>query len=95
MCSCAALAAPLLAAIALAGCVTPQQRAARMQAEVERMMAVYGPACARLGYAAGSDAWRNCVLSLDRKDDLQRLGSPGPYDDWGPGRWHGYWGRYW
>jgi hypothetical protein len=87
----AALAALLL----FAGCVTPGQRAAQMQAEVERMMAVYGPACVRLGYAPGSDAWRNCVLSLDRKNDLQRLELSGPYDGWGPGYWHGGWGRRW
>jgi hypothetical protein len=89
--SAALLAAPLV----LAGCTTPEQRAAQMQAEVEHMMAVYGPACARPGYAPGSDAWRNCVLSLDQKDDLQRAAWPGPYDGWGPGRWHGRAGWYW
>jgi hypothetical protein len=50
--------------LALAACTTPQERAAQAQADVERMMAIYGPACVRLGYAAQSDAWRSCVLSL-------------------------------
>jgi hypothetical protein len=86
--------AALVSLLFLAGCVTPQQRAAQMQAEVERMMAIYGPACARLGYAAGSDTWRNCVLSLDRKDDLQRLELSGAYG-WGPGYRYGRWGRHW
>jgi hypothetical protein len=88
-----ALAATVL--VCLGGCATPEQRAAHMQAEVEHMMAIYGPACVRLGYAAGTDAWRGCVLSLDLKDDVQRSGPAGPYDGWGPGYRYGYWGRYW
>jgi len=57
-----------------------------------------GPACARLGYAPDSDPWRNCIVNLSTKDDLQRYGpSPGYYAGWGPGYWRGggYWGPYW
>ena len=86
--------------LALAACTTPQERAAQAQADVERMMAIYGPACVRLGYAAQSDAWRSCVLSLSTKYDLQRYGpSPGYYGwgpGWGPGYWRGgWWDPYW
>lgn len=85
------LTLPLVAAL-LAGCATPQQMAAQKQAEMEQMIAVYGPACGRLGYPANSDQWRSCVLQLSTKDDLQRY--PG-YPYYGP-RWHGgYWGPYW
>ena len=49
----------LLTAIFLTACTTPEQRAANMQAEMERMIQIYGPACGRLGYTANSDQWRN------------------------------------
>ncbi|WP_322403287.1 hypothetical protein [Massilia luteola] len=82
--------------LALAACATPQERAAQAQADVEQMMAIYGPACTRLGYAAQSDAWRGCVINLGAKYDLQRYG-PGPgYYGWGPGYWRGgWWDPYW
>jgi hypothetical protein len=92
-----AIAGALLC-VALAACSTPQERAAQKQAEMENMMAVYGPACVRLGYAVNSDPWRNCILSLSTKDDLVRYGQwPGYYPGWGPGYWRGsgYWGPYW
>jgi hypothetical protein len=85
---------PLLALTLLAGCATPQDRAAQKQAEADQMMAVYGPACSRLGYAAGSDPWRNCVVNLSTKDEIQRYGSPG-YPGYYPGRWRGgLWGGW-
>ena len=86
-----------VAVLALPACSTPQQRAAQAQADVEHMMVVYGPACTRLGYTAGSDPWRSCVLSLSAKDDLQRYGSaPHYYAGYGMGRWPGgWWGPYW
>jgi hypothetical protein len=84
----AVLALPLLS-----GCATPQERAAQKEAEVEHMMTIYGPACSRLGYAAGSDPWRNCVVSLSTKDEMLRYG-PGP--GYYPGYYPGYWrGGYW
>ncbi|HZV65625.1 MAG TPA: hypothetical protein VFG03_12040 [Telluria sp.] len=89
----------LLAASALlAGCTTPQERAARMQAEVDQMVATFGPACSRLGYAENSDPWRNCVLQMSVKDDVQRYGYyPGYYGGMGFSHWHagGRWGPYW
>lgn len=82
--------------LALAACTTPQERAAQAQADVERMMAIYGPACVRLGYAAQSDAWRSCVLNLSTKYDLQHYGPPPGYYSWGPGYWRGgWWDPYW
>ena len=85
----------LSAALLLGACSTPQERAARKQAEMADMMVVYGPACERLGYAPQSDQWRNCILSLSTKDDVQRYSHPG-YGAWGPGYWGGgYWGRGW
>ena len=90
---------PCLSCLALvaAACSTPQDRAAQKEAEAANMMAMYGPACSRLGYALNSDPWRNCIVTLSTKDDLQRYGpSPGYYPGWGP-YWHGggYWGPYW
>ena len=63
-------------ALLLAGCTTPEQKAANMQAEMNEMMVVYGPACSRLGYAANSDQWRDCVLQLSAKEEAQRGGHP-------------------
>lgn len=89
----------LLAATALlAACSTPQERAARLQAEMDSMVATYGPACIRLGYAPNSDPWRNCVLQLSLKDEVERYGSyPSYYAGMGFSRWHagGRWGPYW
>jgi hypothetical protein len=90
--------AALAVSAALAGCATPQERAARQQAEMERDMVVYGPACLRLGYAASSDPWRACVLQLATKDELRYNSYPsGYYGAYGPGRWRGggFWGPYW
>jgi hypothetical protein len=85
----------IAAAALLAGCSTTQERAAAAQADVERMMQIYGPACTRLGYAAESDQWRNCVLHLSEADDIQRYGYPSYYAGgaryWGHGRWGPYW----
>jgi hypothetical protein len=82
-------------ALCLSACSTPQERAARKQAEVEQMMVEYGPACVRLGYTPATDPWRNCVLQLNGRDELLRYqSSPGYYGGWGPGYWRGAgWGR--
>ncbi|MFC5511362.1 hypothetical protein ACFPOU_09525 [Massilia jejuensis] len=87
----------LAAALLLSACATPQERAARKQAEMADMIAVYGPACDRLGYAQQSDPWRNCIISLSTKDEMQRYGThPGYVGPWGPRYWAGgYWGRGW
>ena len=88
----------LVAALALAGCATPQERAARVQADMERDMAVYGPACVKLGYTAGSDPWRACILQLGTKEEMRyNYPSSAYYGGYGPGRWRGggFWGPYW
>lgn len=88
----------LCAALALAGCATPQERAARLQADMERDMMLYGPACQRLGYEARSDPWRACVLQLGTKEELRYNYPPAFYGGYyGPGHWRGggFWGPYW
>jgi hypothetical protein len=64
--------ASIALATMLAACATPEQQAAYKQQDMDRMMSVYGPACSRLGYAASSDQWRNCVLQLSIKDDAAK-----------------------
>ena len=85
----------VLAALALAGCATPQERAARAQADMQRDMALYGPACTQLGYAAGSDPWRACILQLATKEELRNNTYPAGYYG-GYGRWRGggFWGPW-
>jgi hypothetical protein len=85
------------AALTLAACTTPEQKAAEMQAEMSRMMYVYGPACAKLGYAANSDPWRSCVLQLSEKEEADRYGYPPYYAGYGRSHWGmaGAWGRRW
>lgn len=65
-------------AILLAGCATttPAERAARAQAEMMQMMEIYGPACDRLGFKHDTDAWRDCVLQLDAKDNYRNSRRP-------------------
>jgi hypothetical protein len=81
----------------LAACTTPQERAARMQADMDRIVVEYGPACVRLGYQANSDQWRNCVLQLSTKDDIVRYGSSHIYGGFGRSHWGGggMWGPGW
>ena len=68
----------------VAGCATPAQRAAEMQAEVDQMIVVYGPACEKLGFQNGTDPWRNCVLGLNAQKARERyLSSPRTSTCWG------------
>lgn len=60
------------AVIALAGCATPAEQAARMEREMGRLVQVYGPACQKLGFQAETDPWRNCVLRLSERDTYER-----------------------
>lgn len=96
--SVAAATAGCLAGV-VSGCAsTPQERVARMQADMEQQIVVYGPACARLGYGANTDPWRQCVLQLSMREELRRLGDASPYHGgWGSPYWRGagYWGPYW
>ncbi len=55
-----------------AGCTTQADRTARMEREVDAMIATYGPACEKLGYKSDSDPWRDCVLRLNTKDAVER-----------------------
>lgn len=86
----------ILAALMLTACATtPEEQAARKRAEMEQMIAIYGPACARLGYQPNSDQWRSCILNLSTKDDLRYYSYPPYYGGWGPGWRGGSWGPYW
>ncbi len=86
----------LAAALLLSACATPQERAARKQAEMTEMIAVYGPACDRLGFAQQTDQWRSCIISLSTKDEVQRYGNAGYGGPWSGRYWGGgYWGRGW
>ncbi|MFC5514072.1 hypothetical protein ACFPOU_23490 [Massilia jejuensis] len=72
--------------VCLLGCSTPQQKAMQQQAEMERMIALYGPACTRLGYAMNSDPWRDCVLQSASRDGGYRGGvSTSIFGGWGSG----------
>jgi uncharacterized lipoprotein YajG len=82
---------PLAALLLLSACSTPEQRAMQKQAQMEQTMIVYGPACARLGYAVNSDQWRACILNLNAQDQVY-YGYP--YYPWGYGPGPGY-GPYW
>jgi hypothetical protein len=59
----------------LTGCATTAERAAQMQAEIDDMVAVYGPACDKLGFQNGTDPWRNCVLGLSAQKNRERYQS--------------------
>lgn len=61
-------------AFCLLGCATPQEKAMEQQAEMERLMVEYGPACSQLGFAPNSDQWRNCVVQLAQRDGVRRGG---------------------
>jgi hypothetical protein len=56
----------------LAGCTTQAERTARVQRDVDDMIATYGPACEKLGYKRDTDAWRDCVLRLSARDTAER-----------------------
>jgi hypothetical protein len=56
----------------LAGCATQSERAAQVERDVDDMIRVYGPGCEKLGYKGDSDQWRDCVVKLATKDNLER-----------------------
>lgn len=66
----------VLGLASLTGCLSPAERAARVQAEVDEMIQVYGPACEKLGYKRDEDKWRDCVIRLSVKDDQRYLTRP-------------------
>lgn len=55
----------------LLGCMTPAERAAHIQADVDEMVSVYGPGCDKLGFTKDTDPWRECILRLRAHDDVQ------------------------
>ena len=65
---------PMIVALAalLAGCASTAERAAQMQAEIDEMVAIYGPACEKLGFVGATDPWRNCVLGLGAQKSRER-----------------------
>lgn len=71
MCSGLALAA------LIAGCAspTPEERAAKMEHEIDEMIIVYGPSCEKLGFKADTDEWRNCILRLSVKESYEQYRS--------------------
>jgi hypothetical protein len=64
----------IMVTIALAGCATPAEQAARMEREMERVVEIYGPACERLGFKRNEDPWRNCVLRLAQERNYYQYG---------------------
>lgn len=75
---------PVLLSILVSGCATTAERAAQMQAEIDEMVAVYGPACDKLGFQNGTDPWRNCVLGLSAQKTRERyLSAPRTATCWG------------
>ncbi len=63
-----ALTASLLACTTM----TPEERAAQLQQEVDEMIQVYGPACEKLGYRTDTDQWRECILKLNTSRAMER-----------------------
>ncbi|MDO8990441.1 MAG: hypothetical protein Q7U91_12505 [Sideroxyarcus sp.] len=59
----------ILMLVAIPGCMTQAERAAAAQAEVEEMIAVYSPACEKMGYSKDTDPWRDCILRFRAHDD--------------------------
>jgi hypothetical protein len=43
---------------------------------VDDMIAVYGPACERLGNARDTEQWRSCILKLDTRNTERYRTSP-------------------
>jgi len=78
-----------LSGFCLLGCASPQQQAQKQQAEMDRMVTEFGPACSKLGYAPDSDPWRNCIVQLAAKNE----GRPGAVSTSIFGSW-GNWGRW-
>ena len=55
-----------------AGCATQEERAAAVARDVADMIRIYGPGCEQLGYKPDSDPWRDCVLRLATKDQIEQ-----------------------
>lgn len=79
----------LASVLCLFGCSTPQERAQKQAAAMDRMIGEFGPACYQLGYPANSDQWRNCVVQLAARNEARQGGiSTSLFGSWGNfGRW--------
>ena len=80
--------APVLLCCLLAACASAEQRAENTASYID---ANYGPVCERLGYARGTDAHRNCMVSMFNGDRAQMADSARwnmfPWYECGPMRW--------
>ena len=87
------LAGAMLAVLSTA-CVTPAQRAADAERQIEMAMNTFGPACDKLGFQRGTDPWRECVLKLYDTDQNQQAAylNSGYYGHGGYGAFGGYYG---
>lgn len=59
-----------IAAVLLAACGTPQERAAYREDPIKAMEPQYARTCDRLGYGKDSSQRRECIARLSRHDDL-------------------------
>ena len=73
--------------LALAGCVSPQERAAEIAAQQQADYAE----CTRLGFKPNTEALSNCLLKLqeiraqqENTDAIERANAPRPWGPWGP-----------
>ena len=62
---------PVLLIVLLSGCMTTDERAARVQADVEVMIKVYGPGCEKLGFTKDTEQWRQCIMNLSARDSYR------------------------
>lgn len=58
----------------LAGCGTPQERAAYREDPVAAMAPEYGPLCENAGHVPNTTAWRNCIVQSSTRNDLMQQG---------------------
>ena len=73
--------------LVLAGCVSPEQRAAEIAAQQKADYAE----CTRLGFKPNTEAFANCLLKLqeiraqqENTDAIEHANTPRPWGPWGP-----------
>lgn len=82
--------ASLIAVLVLMGCVSPQERARRTQAQAEELLSAIQAQCRGYGFSQGTDAFAGCVQSEIRALETRatsRTAAPAP-----PGSCFGYCG---
>ena len=70
----AAASSSAAAFLLLVACATPEQRAEQWANDIK---ANYGPVCEKLGYEAGSEKHRDCMVSMFNSDQLRLHVPPG------------------